>query len=122
MKQWLNNQFVVLTGASGGIGRALAKILVQKYGAKVIGVGRNEEKMLSLQAELGENGKNFFYFLFNVGELSAWENFAEQLKSQNITPRLLINNAGAFPTFQNAVDNAPSVAENIIKTHYLSII
>ena len=50
MRKWLQNEHVVLTGASGGIGRELCKILVEAYGAKVIGVGRNEEKMQKFKA------------------------------------------------------------------------
>ena len=41
MKNYLLNKIVVLTGASSGIGKEMSKILVQTYGAKVIGVGRN---------------------------------------------------------------------------------
>ena len=39
MANWIQNKYVVLSGASGGIGRELCKILVAKYGAKVIGIG-----------------------------------------------------------------------------------
>lgn len=122
MRNWLKNEYIVLTGASGGIGRELCKILICKYGAKVIGIGRNEEKMRSLQAELGENSEKFSYALFNVGDKNAWDNFAETLKEKGVNLRLLINNAGEFPTFARAVDNAPEVAERVMQTNYLSIV
>ena len=54
MKNWLKDEYVVLSGASGGIGRQLCKLLIESYGANVIGIGRNEQKMLSLKEELGE--------------------------------------------------------------------
>ena len=54
MKNWLKDQYVILSGASSGIGKELTKILIFKYGANVIGIGRNEQKMLALQTELGE--------------------------------------------------------------------
>ncbi len=122
MRNWLKNEYVVLTGASGGIGRELCKILICKYGAKVIGIGRNEEKMRSLKAELGERGENFTYELFNVGEQCAWDNFAVKLQENGVILRLLINNAGEFPTFAKAVDNAPEIAERVMRTNYLSIV
>ena len=68
MKNWLKGGTVVVTGASSGIGKELCKILLEKYAVKVIGVGRDEMKMLSLVAELTETAKeNFTYRLFDVG-------------------------------------------------------
>ena len=57
MKNWLKGGTVVVTGASSGIGKELCKILLEKYAVKVIGVGRDEMKMLSLVAELTETAK-----------------------------------------------------------------
>jgi NAD(P)-dependent dehydrogenase (short-subunit alcohol dehydrogenase family) len=57
MKNWLQDKYVILTGASSGIGRELCKILIEKYHAKVSGVGRREEKMLSLLRELGDKAE-----------------------------------------------------------------
>ena len=119
MANWLKDKYVVLSGASGGIGRELCKILVQKYNAKVVGIGRSEEKMLSLKAELGDD---FVYSLFDVSELKNWSNFAQWLNQRGIYPSLLINNAGAFPTFARAMDAGAETAERIIKNNYLSAV
>ena len=59
MKNWLRNEWIILSGASSGIGRELTKIFIKRYGAKVFGIARNEQKMLSLKTELGENADNF---------------------------------------------------------------
>lgn len=122
MRNWLKNQHVILSGASGGIGRELCKILIVRYGANVIGIGRNEEKMRSLQAELGENASRFSYFLFDVSSREAWLHFKAQLLSQNISPRLLINNAGAFPTFEKTLQTEVKTFERIMQTNYFSIV
>ena len=122
MRNWLKGKTVMLTGASGGIGRELCKLLVQKYGATVIGIGRNEEKMRSLQTELGDKKENFTYRLFDVGDKAAWQAFADWLKTNDIHPQILINNAGAFPSFRK-VENTPSdVMENIMQTNYFSVV
>ena len=63
MRNWLRGKYVVLTGASGGIGRQLCKILIVKYGANVIGIGRSEEKMRALKEELAQNGDKFSYLI-----------------------------------------------------------
>lgn len=119
MKNWIKDKYVVLTGASGGIGRELAKLLVQKYGAKVIGIARREDKMQSLKKELGEA---FTYRLFDVGQRETWKSFKEWLLKENISPSLLINNAGVFPTFQKALSYEEDTAEWIMRTNYFSIV
>lgn len=119
MANWIQDKYVVLSGASGGIGRELCKILVTKYGAKVIGIGRNEAKMQSLQAELGER---FSYRLFDVGVRENWSAFADYLQGEGISPILLINNAGAFPTFSRVLDAGADTAERIMQNNYFSAV
>ena len=120
MKNWLSGQTVILSGASGGIGRELAKLLVLKYNAKVIGIGRSEEKMLSLEAELGEYA--FSYYLFDVSVKESWQRFASQLEKDNVHPLLLINNAGVFPALQTALNSPSAITERVIKTNFLSAV
>ena len=122
MKNWLKDEWIVLSGASSGIGRALCKILIERFHATVIGIGRNEEKMLSLKTELGDNAECFDYALFDVSNREEWEQFKEQLIQKNISPHLLINNAGAFPTFNTALNTNPETFERIMQTNYFSIV
>lgn len=122
MRNWLRGKYVVLTGASGGIGRQLCKILIVKYGANVIGIGRSEEKMRSLKEELAQNGDKFSYDLFDVSERENWQSFALKLENENVTPILLINNAGAFPTFNKTLNTPVETMERIIKINYLSAV
>ena len=122
MKNWLTNEWVVLSGASSGIGRALAKILIVKYGASVYGIGRSEEKMLSLKAELGENAERFAYALFDVGCKQAWQEFASSLALQGICPVLTINNAGAFPAFGLVEDLGSEAVEKTVQTNFFSAV
>ncbi len=122
MKNWLQNNYVVLSGASGGIGRELTKILVCKYHAYVIGIGRSEEKMCSLVKELGELSPRFSYRLFDVSVKENWQTLAKELSQSSISPLLLINNAGTFPPLGRAL-NAPSEQiEEILKANFLSAV
>ncbi len=122
MRNWLNGKNVVLTGASSGIGRALTKLLIVKYGANVLGIGRNESKMLSLQEELGENAKYFSYRLFDVSEKENWESFATSLTAAGKDVHLLINNAGIFPPFSKAEDLSTETVEKIMKVNFLATV
>ena len=118
MKNWLKDNYVILTGAAGGIGRALTKFLISSYGAKVIGIGRTQAKLQSLKEELGEKSDYFTYQVFDVSVQENWENFSKYLQEQSLSPVLLINNAGIFPTFQKALDTSEDVFRQIMQTNF----
>ena len=99
MANWLKNTTVIITGASGGIGKGIAIRLIQKYNCKVIGIARNEEKIKTVIEELGDKAENFSYHLFDVSIEENWKNFALHLQENNIAPDMLINNAGLLPKF-----------------------
>ena len=101
---YLQNKRVLLTGASSGIGKEMTRLLIQKYGASVIGIGRNEGKLRALQEELGEK---FSYQVMDVSVKKNWENLAQKLKMEGAGIDLLINNAGIFPQFER-VENMTS--------------
>lgn len=122
MRNWLYGRYVVLTGASGGIGRQLCKLLIEKYGAKVIGVGRNEEKMRSLSDELSKNALSLSYSLFDVSDKTAWQTFRQELSEKQIRPILLINNAGMFPSFQKTLNVPSETVEKIMEVNYFSVV
>lgn len=98
---WLQGKTVVVTGASGGMGAGIAATLLKKHGCTVIGIARNEKKIMKFIDELGEeNAKRFSYRLFDVSVRENWENFAKELKEENIAVDVLINNAGILPKFK----------------------
>ena len=118
MKNWICNQYVILSGASSGIGKELCRLFIEKYGANVIGIGRSEEKMLTLRDELGENKDKFSYVLFDVSEKSGWNLLKEQLLAQNIRPVLLVNNAGIFIPFQKIMDTSSQEMERVMGVNF----
>ena len=98
-KNWLNGKNVVLTGASSGIGKEITKILITEFDCLVLGIARNEEKMLKLLEELGENKGKFSYKLFDVSLKENWANFSKSLEKENFKIDVLINCAGVLPNF-----------------------
>ena len=121
MKNWLKGRYAVVTGASSGIGKELCKLLLEKYEVKVIGVGRDEMKMLSLLKDLSENAKeNFTYRLFDVGEKEGWISLKADLDGKGITPALIVNNAGAFPRFSPFINSA--VVEKTMQVNFYSAV
>ncbi|RLD21953.1 MAG: short chain dehydrogenase [Bacteroidetes bacterium] len=53
----VNNKVVWITGASSGIGEAIAKVMAEK-GAKLILSSRKEDALLKVQSSLSESAKN----------------------------------------------------------------
>lgn len=96
---WLYNATVVITGASGGIGKGIAIKLIRDYNCEVIGIARNEEKMKAVVKELGSKSDNFSYQLFDVSKEENWIEFKQYLEDNKIQPDVLINNAGILPKF-----------------------
>ncbi|MBR6568038.1 MAG: SDR family NAD(P)-dependent oxidoreductase [Clostridia bacterium] len=96
---WYDNKTVILTGASSGIGKDLTERLIKEHGCRVIGIARNEERLLKLKSSLGDKGDRFTYYTFDVSVKENWEGFAETVRNENIRPDILINNAGILPKF-----------------------
>lgn len=115
-KSWLNNKTIVISGASGGLGFAIAKLLIEKYDCKIIGIARNEKKMLANIETLGDKKSNFSYRLFDVSNKSNWVDFADELNSNNVQVDVLINNAGFMLPFARFEKYSDAEIEEIIKT------
>ncbi len=98
-KNWINNKTVVITGASGGMGKGIAVKLINEHNCTVIGIARSEEKMKKVVEELGDNASCFSYKLFDVSLEENWTDFAEELRQNGTKIDVLINNAGILPKF-----------------------
>lgn len=97
----IRDRYIVLTGASGGIGRAIAAALSDE-GARLLLVGRNEQKLADLLAELAGDGHITVAADLNTdaGRRRVFET------CRNLAPRgisILINGAGIneFSLFEN---------------------
>ena len=119
-KYKLNGLTAVVTGASSGIGRAVAEKLIARYGCTVVGVGRDENKFRDFSEKLGENVSRFSYRLFDVGNREEWKEFCTFLTKSGIRPDLLVNCAGILPSFSFYGEN--SDAELAVKTNFLSVV
>lgn len=98
-KDWMDNKTVIITGASGGMGKGVAEKLIKEHGCTVIGIARSEEKMKKVVEELGDYAEKFSYQLFDVAVEQNWLDFVTYLNENNIKPDVLINNAGILPKF-----------------------
>jgi len=81
---------VLVTGASRGIGRAIAQELANK-GYYVVGTATTDKGANAISDYLGENGQGF---VLNIREPESSEQLIEALAAKQLAPQILINNAG----------------------------
>ena len=110
-------RLAVISGASGGIGGALAGYFIGD-GCRVIGIGRNEEKLKALQEKLGDG---FSYRVFDVSSRAAWERLRDELLSSGEAVDFLVNNAGVLPSFDRFREGSGvETCEETVRVNYLS--
>lgn len=121
-KNWIYGKTVIVSGASGGIGFGIAKILIEKYDCKIIGIARNTEKLEKAKNSLGDKKEFFSYKSFDVSSKQNWLDFYDYLQAENIQPDVLINNAGFMLPFLRFENYSDEEIEEIIQTNLMSVI
>ncbi len=86
----LNGKIALITGASRGIGRAIAEILSER-GAIVIGTATTESGAAAISDYLQDKGKGY---VLNVSSVDSIEKMMTQIKSEFGDVDILVNNAG----------------------------
>ena len=121
-QNWMNNTTVIVTGASGGMGKGIAESLIVDHGCTVIGIARSEEKMKKVVEELGPNAEKFSYKLFDVSVEQNWIDFAKYLEDNDIHPDILVNNAGILPKFDRFEHYSMADIEKAMNINFYSAV
>jgi len=94
MSQALSGKTALITGASRGLGKAMAMALAQA-GARVVLVSRNEAKLKEVASQIGESGGNATVFVADVADEMQVQRLRDAFAAtcgENL--HILINNAG----------------------------
>ncbi len=83
-------KLILITGASVGIGRAAARMFVER-GDRVIGTARTEERLKPVAEELGEG---FFPVAADVADAGQMTALAERVLREHGVPDVIVANAG----------------------------
>jgi NAD(P)-dependent dehydrogenase (short-subunit alcohol dehydrogenase family) len=102
----------VVTGASSGIGAAIARRLARD-GWRCVLLARREDRLRELAQELGGE-----YELCDVTEREQVERTAAALLSRHPQVNLLVNNAG-IPGRRDFLSVEPELVERVVRTNYL---
>jgi 3-oxoacyl-[acyl-carrier protein] reductase len=89
----LNNQIALVTGASRGIGRAIAETL-GKAGATIIGTATSEAGAQAISSGLQELGISGTGMMLDVAQQDSIDAVLKQINEQYGAPSILVNNAG----------------------------
>ena len=116
----LQDRTAIVTGASRGIGLAIAHRLVAD-GAKVLITGRTQETLDAAVAELGGRG----HALAVVGKAADPEHRDQAIRTAVDTfgsVDLLVNNTGINPVYGSLLDIETAVAAKMVDTNVLAAI
>jgi short-subunit dehydrogenase len=102
----------VITGASSGIGAALARRL-GRAGWLCVLLARREERLAAVAAEIGGELE-----VCDVGDRAVVDAVAERVREQHPAIRLLVNNAG-IPGRGSFLDSTPEQIEDVLRVNYL---
>ncbi len=86
----LEGKIALVTGASRGIGRAIAELLVER-GATVIGTATSENGAAAISEYLGENGTGL---ALNVTDIESIDSVLKKINAEFGVLDILVNNAG----------------------------
>ncbi len=88
-------QTVLITGASGGLGKAFAHEFAE-HGFNLVLVARSENKLKEICNDLSSgHGINAQYICENLSDTSAAQRIYDEVKQRNIHIDQLVNNAGS---------------------------
>ncbi|MCX5872548.1 MAG: SDR family oxidoreductase [Deltaproteobacteria bacterium] len=94
----LNGKIALVTGASRGIGRAIATTLAD-YGAQVIIVSRKADALEAAAEQISSRGGKADAMVCNVGDIKQIEHLCSSVAEKYGKLNILVNNAATNPYF-----------------------
>lgn len=109
----LNGKVALVTGASKGIGQAIAELFAEA-GAKVVVSSRKQEAVDLVAKSITDKGQHAIAVACNVGEPQDVQRLIEKTISTYGTIDILVNNAAANPAFGPVVQTDGNAFDKII--------
>jgi NAD(P)-dependent dehydrogenase (short-subunit alcohol dehydrogenase family) len=94
----LDGKVAIITGASRGIGKAIAETFAE-HGAEVVLAGRKQESLDEAARQIIDNGGKALPVACHMGDMKAIENLYNVVKNTYGRLDILVNNAATNPYF-----------------------
>ncbi len=116
----LQNKTAIITGASKGIGRAVATLFAEE-GANLFLISRDEEALKQLAVKLGSDSNKVSYFAADITDQDAMKAVFSEIRQTKLSIDILVNNAGIM---EDAVLQmvTPSLIDKIYQTNVFGLI
>lgn len=115
------NKVVIITGASSGIGAAVA-IKFAEEGANVVLIARNQNKLKEVVTKCERHGGKVLVVIADVTKSEDIKNIIEQTINQFEKIDILVNNAGIIRTAAVWDENAMDVFDSVMATNLRSVV
>lgn len=109
----LNGRIALVTGASRGIGRAIAELLAEQ-GAHVIISSRREDGCERVVQSIIATGGSAQAMACNIGEMQQIEDVFGRIREQHGKLDILVNNAATNPYYGHILDTDPGAFQKTV--------
>lgn len=117
-KDRLKDKVAIITGASKGIGRGIARVFARE-GAQAILVSRTEGELKKVTDEIAKSGGKASYMVADVTKVLDMEKVVENVSKKYGRIDILIHNAGIYPV-ANIKDMTIKDWHHVIETNLTS--
>ena len=114
----LNGRVAIVTGASRGIGRAIAEALAD-YGATVVISSRRQDSLDEVTADMKQASRNAVPIAAHVGEKESLHALVDQTMDQLGRIDILVNNAATNPHFGPILESEDSMWQKTLEVNIM---
>ena len=112
----LKDKVAIVTGASKGIGQAIAELYAE-YGAKVVVSSRKQEAIDLVVKGITDKGHDAIGIVANTGKAEDLKNLVEQTIAHYGRIDILVNNAATNPTFGPMLNTDADAFDHIMNVN-----
>jgi len=121
VKEHFKGKVIVITGATAGLGKALAQMLAP-FQCKIAAIGRNKEALDSLKMEVEAAGSQYLGLVCDVSKQDDCRNSIETVLKFWGSIDVLINNAGFTNISRFNPETHIDITRSVIETNFFGMV